>query len=398
MNRNGEGSGTPSARSDEGRGTEQEHRPYTSSSDASEEEETPSPPHYNQESPTSLSGRDPPPSRSGKSTHSREQLGEGSKNRFPASFLIIGPSGSGKTEAAKIIIRKSPHRYLILCNADRETYRETGKKISLSPLEDLERQYRAETLAYLLEDIHEIRDRDLPSIRKLLNFVSRHLNSLVVMVCHTVTRNNIFSLLYFFTNIVLPYSRVGRIMVQKLTRHFQMTRTEEVMACFDALKPFQYLCLRPQEGRYLALDSQLAIIAEGTYLDDGKKRGGEKEKGLEPIPPPRVAALLRNLCSKTAQALFLFVFPALLKLKFDINDLSVKHKKQRISVIDYVEAMQDPLAMPSKPIRRLHEWLSRRLIFPRSLCINVHLRATKARKRRQLLLHKKRKKAPKPPS
>ncbi len=365
------------------------------SSPASEGERTPSPPARTKSArsesrdPSDSSSRSPSPSRDkGKEWEERAAA----KKSSPATFLILGPSGVGKTVAAKKIIARSPQRYLILCNANMEDYRSTGKKISFSELEDLSRQFRARNISYLLEDIHLVPDKQLPLIRQLLNFVSRHLSSLVVMVCHTISRNNVFSLLYFFTNIVIPYSRVGRIMLSKLCVHFQVTKPEKVLERFDELKSFQYLCLQPQEGGFLTLDRNLRLMSRYSYIEGEGEKGSKS--GGETVPSPRVDAVLRRLCNKTAQAIFLFVFPTLKKLNFDPADLSVRYKgRGRLSVIDYVEAMRDPTVVPPKPIRRLHSWLARRLVFPSSLCSNGHLKPEREGRGKKLSLEKKKRKS-----
>ncbi len=294
--------------------------------------------------------------------------------RGPLSILFLGPSGSGKSFGASLLCKRLGNPVVVL-EGPVDTYKEKNSKVTAVSWDELPMKKR--NITYVLEDLHRLKATTRETVAILTNYVSRHFQSAVIILAHSITGNGIFSILHFLTDIYVTSNQINIRPLRTLLRHFYYDDAAEVERKFLALKGGGYLHLQPQQRTCVALDSDLDIVKARDDTPVGRTPSPE-------VPPAafdrdKLVAFFAHLPQKSQYANLADYLLRIIPPNSVNNDdfsVSFRNKKktiQKFSLIDYLHYLMSE-EIPPRKILSFQRHLTRRACFPLSLVRNDHMK------------------------
>lgn len=287
---------------------------------------------------------------------------------MPEKICLCGKSESGKTTTARSIAA-SLGKTVVAVN-------DFAKKSSWTRVGwgDLETQPLGTTV--VVEDLIGCSESTFKLVLKLLTFSGHHNQFNVIVIVHSLNKNNVMGLMDHWTKIYFTLSKTNRDSIDKAMRryHFSKEDKERHLRTFDdATEKYGHFILDPETKTFVRGDG-------GGCSRDG---GG----GAPPPPPPprredymRTAETLLGQLPDSKKALAIFTI-ILSRLELDTiskHDLSITLFQKggtplTLSLVDYVHAILNK-DDPSGEMLALHRYVRRRVYIPRCFLANKKLR------------------------
>jgi hypothetical protein len=291
---------------------------------------------------------------------------------MPEKVLLVGKSESGKTTLAHAIAA-SLGKNSVAVNDDSK--HSTWKKIKWS---DLETQPEGSTV--VVEDLIACSERVYKLVLRLLTFSGHHSKFNVIVICHSLTKNNVTGLLDHWTKLYFTLSKTNRDSISKamIKYNFDKEDRDRNLRTFDAAtEQYGHFILDPEAKTFVRGDSRVV----GGDGGGGGARGGE----IAPPPPPRREDYMRTAemllaqlpDSKRALAVFSILIAKLELNTISPHDLSITLYKNSqpltLSLVDYLHALSSK-ENPSGAIVSLHRYVRRHVVIPAFFLSNKALR------------------------
>ncbi len=296
----------------------------------------------------------------------------------PYNILIIGRSGGGKTVASNLLVDRIGYR-VVLLNGNLKEYTKhiktnidvntaTWDKVPLSPAQS--------RIVYAVEDISSLRPAHRDKLKTLLNYTSRHCQSVCILIAHSVHTTGLFAMLNFLTDIYLTQGASNLRTLKFLLKYFFYKDVEPIEQQFSSLPLHHYLHLQPQ--------SQIAAVVDNRLKPIQSNGGALKEDNVTAAIAPTVNRdkILNYFSGLNNSKLYTATLDFLLaNIPADYvqgNDLSVKYKTKRgevvkFSLLDYIHFLNSD-QIPPLPIKKFHHFLSKSVCFPQFLIQNALLK------------------------
>ena len=225
----------------------------------------------------------------------------------------------------------------------------------------------------VIEDIISPGNKVLDHLRKLFHKIQRHHNLKLWFVSHTATKNNTYSLLPLYHEVILTRDAANHE-VFKLITHKHQFPAEEASDVWN-----DFCSGSRAERHYLIIDNK----EKSFRVTDSK--GNPPRLGFEDLTK-RIKTILASIFEGKkldAQVVLLdHIFAPPLGVDRDLinSDLSMTLEGSssgdsiKISLVDYLAAITDEEGEePGYKIEALHEYISSRIQIPNLLIKNKHL-------------------------
>jgi hypothetical protein len=283
---------------------------------------------------------------------------------------LQGASGSGKSTTCQHIFR-GLKGVRVLNEKEGE---ETGYlPVTWDGLEGLE------NCSLLADDMMKLKDTNYAKLEYLLSYTARHKNvSPVVVVAHTLLKNNVFGLIAHVDQIWFTFSKCNVQSLGIVCTEFKFSRAQRT-AMVDTL-----LDTRETYGYYV-LDVEHRTFLRGETTDSSRP----KQQQQQDKSPTEAAAAIRKtaevyvplFCCEPKKSLLICEYIAaripLGCLNSDDLTLSLRRtvsgEEVRLSLLDYLHSLNST-EKPSGDISALHRYISKYVELPRCFVSNKHLR------------------------
>jgi ABC-type oligopeptide transport system ATPase subunit len=292
------------------------------------------------------------------------------------TVLLVGRSGSGKSTLAKFILaefKKYKKPIKIVNDHLRATKHEPINWENIAGLRDC---------ALVIEDVISATNQQFKILQYLLNFKTHHdrVNP-VLLVAHSLTKNNIFGILNSLTHIYVTACKANIASFRRLLEYFGFPQNEkdQHLRTFRGItQPFQHFCFDVEKMTFELKSFNLNDLgADDEEAPDKNKKGPGRRAALAMSKAVRFLSVEKEHSEKK-MALFELVYPGLPPRGFNPKDLTVKlrtNKKTevRVSLIDYITCLVSEQARtPPALLLQFHAYLRdvRNVVLPSSFILN----------------------------
>ena len=295
-------------------------------------------------------------------------MSEKQQHRPQKTVLVIGRSGSGKSTLTQ---RLTKDLKLSVCYVNDRTNTKGSKQSTWEDAKTLSK------CALVFEDVIGATKDQFKILQGVLAFSNHHLQlNPIYIIVHSVLNNNVHGLLGYVTEVVITAAKVNVNSLNSVLQYYRFDKEEkaEIVARFlRPVEPFSYYVLDVEKRTF-------------TYVGPKGSTTTSKGSGAEPAAAAesmtdasssanRFLALLPE--SGKALAIFDLIKAKLSDKALNSEDLTItlqnrRGKSVRISLIDYLYALTTPGAEPSREVRLLHTYISRKVLLPSCFVINEH--------------------------
>jgi ABC-type oligopeptide transport system ATPase subunit len=295
------------------------------------------------------------------------------------SILIVGKSCSGKTFLTKSLMdRFVPKKGRIYVVNDRSR-RPPYKKIGWNKLN------RVRNCAVVVEDLISARPTEFELLQRLLNKRMHHNRvSPVVVICHSLLRNNVYGLVPYFSLIYLSAVQSNIASFKRLlSYYFEKSEHDALLEKFTKCRERYAHFMFDVEAHTITLTR-----AEDHVIDEEEQRRLDaKKRKLEAplIKQMEAQESAKKYLSKMpyngslALNLFDLIYPHLPEDNFNRRDLTVsvfsRGAETVVSIIDYIHALLDNYGEEEEEdpdIMKFHKYLrtKKRMTLPKTYILN----------------------------
>ncbi len=297
-------------------------------------------------------------------------MDRGAASEQPYNVLYLGPSGGGKSVGASILANKIGYKIVLLNCAvqDYEKLIQTKKEITSATWDSIPLQ--EQFITYIIEDIASLKPSQRSKVNKLLNYNSRHLNSVSILISHSIHSTGMFGILSFLTDIYLTSDSSNLRTLKFLLKYYSFKNVEGVEDRFSSLNKHHYLHLKPSEKNIEVVDNNLNV-----FRTDGEQLNRENN----PINRELILQYFSSLPNyKKYKSTFEFLMNNIPENYIRSNDLSVSFRTKKgsinsFSLLDYIHYINSP-EEPPEQIKQFHRFIAKTVQFPQFLIQNRSLR------------------------
>jgi hypothetical protein len=281
-------------------------------------------------------------------------------------ILFIGKSGSGKTVAAgKLASAGSLPTFVLNDRVEKKDDDRQFFPVDWSEVSDLS------NAQLIVEDLISCDPSQISCLQKICNFSAHHSKlPLVILIAHSITKNNIFCLLQYLTHVCFMKSRSTVRSLSHILHHYQFAKEERDRMIAD------FLADRGKWG-YWTLD-----VEEGSFKRD--KGGDVQDLQVDSLGDYMRTAreYLGLFCPERdkALAIFRYILRKIPLQSLSASDLTLnlreKSSKQprRLSLIDYLHSVTTD-EQPSEDVKLLHMYISKYVSIPDCFFTNSWLKS-----------------------
>ena len=286
------------------------------------------------------------------------------------AILLLGVSGSGKTTMAEAISKK----FKLVLSVDSEFSR-ASRRISLSQIKS---EAQPDCLL-VFDDVISPEKERTEALKSLLLYQKHHLKYNIIVILHSVFRNNTSHLINHFDQIVLTRTSGNAKNFFELVNVLKMDREE-------GKKTWQSFLARPERYPYLCLNTSTLstrVATIETFELEGEKPSGTEAAAVENARK-RIESIVGSCCKDPEVALVLYdhIMVNCPISNLDHKDLSMKlwkkstRKVLKISLCDLLyQATQD--STPTPEVLLLFSELQKKFSIPRMLIKNPKFKINK---------------------
>ena len=283
----------------------------------------------------------------------------------PLTSCLLGPSGSGKSSLAlRLALYQGVKVYCVESNP--ESYKKMGLKAKRIDFDELMKRDDLYNVTVILDDLHRVREAEIPRMKRLLNEFSRHRRWRVCVTSHGLVRTGLHSLLGSFQDFYFTRDRSNVHSMRLVCRYFGYD-VRKIDEFFYANRGAEYFHLNPFKEQIQFLDASLGVNKfRRRDQDEEEKKRRITDLFAQHFPEAggkaasKLTFLLSNIdhhCIRTP----------------DLGIACVDEdtgKKVRVSVVDYLAALcglQLFSVEATRRVQQLHMYFKRRFCFPASL-------------------------------
>jgi hypothetical protein len=235
-----------------------------------------------------------------------------------------------------------------------------------------------EDTSLLADDMFKLTETQYAKMTYLLSYRARHHNvDPVVLVCHSVLKNNVFGLLTHLTHVLFTFHKGNARSLGKVCSEFLFTRQQR-----NAMVE-TFLATKEKYGHYV-LDVEARTFVRGDHVPPPPSAGPAYSAAAAAAECRKTAeAYLPLFCSEPKRAISIFEFIVakipIASLRPDDLSLALRRKESgveiRLSLIDYLHVLCSQ-EKPSGDQAALHRYLARYVQLPRCFIKNKFLLKT----------------------
>jgi hypothetical protein len=290
------------------------------------------------------------------------------KPSYSSSF-VLGRSGSGKTVAAAELL-EAEGRPMHVVNGEPPSPSFTVCKWS--------EVLQLSKCSLLVDDLVSVSSANLAILQTLVNVNARHKDVVVILVCHSLVKNNIYSLMSFVTQVNFTMGRSNARSIGLVCDYFRVSKQQRDQYVET------FLADKAEYGYYVFSTGTLSFTKHGK---SGVGAPSSSTAASTSAPACEAALRLREtaenyvtlFCQEPQKvlAVYDFIVPRIPvhALKADLT-LSLKNKGSgqmvQLSLLDYLQALNSK-ERPSRQILSVHAYVGKYVTLPRMFVQNRFL-------------------------
>lgn len=282
---------------------------------------------------------------------------------------VIGPSGSGKSYYVKSRVLREKHGNAYVVGGEEQDYPPEEGFVHT----DLSNVFNLRNCYVVVEDIINPTNKVVNTLRTIFHKIRRHHNLKVFFVSHQITRNNTYSFLPLYHEIVLTCDTANHTVFKKLLSEHDFCEIEEEEEIWNNFMNNSY-------GRLY-----LVINAQQKSITIQNNHGVIPQIGFEDVVKRIKTILASSFEGKRLECqmvLLEHIFAPPFGVSRDLvsYDLSVNlkgttsGKEMKVSLVDYLATITDESnPRPDFDVFALHEYISSQVKIPKLLIKNKEL-------------------------